>query len=192
MRTLDPKPKHRHRRALLIIALSALTSFFLARSFSLSPPLLLDNLTPSLTTGLYVRTLDRPEPGIIVALNPASINSTLLQTALARQAKTPWLLKRIAAGEGAHICVDADHVSINGETIRTREGRPAFEWQSCQILNPDQYFLLGDHPASIDSRDFGPVNATQIKGSYRLVWEITSAPTNPSAETEVPSKQIVP
>ena len=47
------------------------------------------------------------------------------------------------------------------------EGR---RWQ----LGEDQFFLLGDHPASQDSRAFGPVSRHELVGLVRLrLWPWT-------------------
>ena len=55
---------------------------------------------------------------------------------------------------------------------RDRTGVALPAWRGCRRLAPDERLLLGDTPASLDSRYFGPVRIAQIEGFYRetLTW----------------------
>jgi signal peptidase I len=90
------------------------------------------------------------------------------------------LIKRVIGLPNENVVIRDGRVYINGAlldepyvkdycTYRTCNG----EWQ----LGPDQYFVLGDNRShSLDSHDFGPVQASTIIGIARLrYWPPTKA-----------------
>lgn len=83
------------------------------------------------------------------------------------------LVKRVAGVAGDVMCRDGDKVTINAKTVyaarRDSRGIALPYWQGCIALPPNEVFLLGDNPASFDSRYFGPVTASQISGTYKAV-----------------------
>ena len=80
------------------------------------------------------------------------------------------VLKRIAALPGQHVCMLQSSVQIGtdlvAETLRTdRVGRALSPWRGCRTLLADELFLLNaDHPASFDSRYFGPLDRSFVQG----------------------------
>ena len=81
------------------------------------------------------------------------------------------LVKRVVAGPGDLIGMDAGRVLRNGEAVP--EAVPAELGSSDSFpavaLGADEYFLLGDNRGvSVDSRDFGPVHASQLLGRVVL------------------------
>lgn len=86
------------------------------------------------------------------------------------------LLKRIAALPPQRMCVAQQVVSIDGVAVATtlnadRQGRRLPAWQQCRPLRDGEIFLLSaTHPASFDSRYFGPLPATAVLGLAQPVW----------------------
>ncbi|MBD3833518.1 MAG: S26 family signal peptidase [Brevundimonas sp.] len=139
------------------------------------PALALINESPSLPRGVYVRT-SAPEigRGAVVAIRQPEI----VRTYLARQGMPAEvrLIKRVAATGGDTVCSDGRWLIAPMRTVRIhardRSGVALPAWRGCRRLAPDERLLLGDTPASLDSRYFGPVRIAQIEGVYRetLTW----------------------
>ena len=86
------------------------------------------------------------------------------------------LLKRIAALPPQQVCVAQQLVSIDGVAVATAlaadsQGLRLPTWQQCRPLRDGELYLLGTtHPASFDSRYFGPLPATAVLGLAQPVW----------------------
>jgi len=86
------------------------------------------------------------------------------------------ILKQIAAVAGQHVCVRNGVVYIDGAPVaRTleadRKDRPLTTWTHCRPLLKDELFLLNPaNPASFDSRYFGPIDASFVRGRAILLW----------------------
>ena len=80
------------------------------------------------------------------------------------------VLKRIVAMAGQRVCVAHGYVLIDGLPVaRTRlfdgQQRPLRAWLHCRELLAGELFLLNvDSPASFDSRYFGPVDVSFVRG----------------------------
>jgi conjugative transfer signal peptidase TraF len=80
------------------------------------------------------------------------------------------VLKRIAAMEGQRVCVAHGQVLIDGLAVaatRSFDGqdRPLTPWSHCRQLLAGELFLLNmDSAASFDSRYFGPVDVSFVRG----------------------------
>lgn len=80
------------------------------------------------------------------------------------------LLKRIGAIPPQHVCVRGGGVNIDSvpmaDTLPVdRWGRPLPQWRQCRRLREGELFLLSTaHPASFDSRYYGPVLAANVIG----------------------------
>jgi type IV secretory pathway protease TraF len=161
-------------RAVLPLALGLTGLAGLAAAGRAEPPRLLVNETASLPRGIYLRVSGPPAPGRIVAL-PAPAES---QAYLDRLGATPRtrLLKRVAATGGTAVCASAGWLAWPQGAVRVlvrdRQGRPLPSWRGCRRLAPGELLLLGDTPASFDSRYFGPVPDTDIDAVYAevLTW----------------------
>lgn len=159
--------------ALVALGVGALGAGALASQAGLK--LAIINESPSLPKGLYLRAMSaRPEPGAIVALPPpAPAQPYLRQIGLPPSA---LLLKRVAAAEGELVCRGKEGLSLGGRRLlapeRDRAGRRLPAWSGCLRLGPGEVFLLGDTPASFDSRYFGPVKTAALTGvfSAALTW----------------------
>jgi conjugative transfer signal peptidase TraF len=83
--------------------------------------------------------------------------------------RTIPILKRIAAAAGDVVCVRAGVVAIDRIVVaRTRlvdgQGRALPGWNHCRQLVDNELFLLNTAPDSFDSRYFGPVDASFVRG----------------------------
>jgi len=80
------------------------------------------------------------------------------------------LLKRVGAVAPQHVCivngiVRIDSVPVAAVLRADRWGRPLPSWPQCRQLTEGELFLLSaTHPASFDSRYFGPVSAPAVIG----------------------------
>ena len=86
------------------------------------------------------------------------------------------VLKRIAATAGQRVCVRDGTVLINGAAVATtltRDGkrRRLIGWPHCRKLETGELFLLNaSAPSSFDSRYFGPIDASFVRGKANLLW----------------------
>lgn len=85
-------------------------------------------------------------------------------------ARSVPILKRVAALNGQRVCIRNAIVYVDGAAVaRTRDvdgkGRPLTPWQHCEVLGVDELFLLNvTNPGSFDSRYFGPLDASFVRG----------------------------
>ena len=86
------------------------------------------------------------------------------------------ILKQIAATAGQHVCVRDGVVYVDGIGVARTLGvdgrqRPLTAWPGCRRLVKDELFLLNPHhEASFDSRYFGPVDASFVRGRAVPLW----------------------
>ncbi len=135
------------------------------------------NPTPSVAAGWY-----RIVPADLAALRAGDVVLVRLPPAVAalaeRRAYLPSnvpLLKRVGAVAPQRVCVLGASVNIDGvpaaAVLRSdRRGRPLPAWRQCRALQAGEVFLLGTHPASFDSRYFGPVPASTVLGVAHPLW----------------------
>jgi conjugative transfer signal peptidase TraF len=151
------------------------TAFAIALVAQALGPVATWNHTPSLATGLYVRSATAPTVGAIVAF-PAP------PAALDYAQRRGWggapvlFLKPLAAGPGDHVCVTDDHLEINRRNIApvhmvSSDGTPLPRWNGCREMADGEWFAYAPRtPNSMDSRYYGPVMETDIVGVFRPVW----------------------
>ncbi|MNV33322.1 Peptidase S26 [compost metagenome] len=86
------------------------------------------------------------------------------------------LLKQIGAMAPQRVCVGEGVVRINGVAVAAvlandGVGRELQSWTQCRTLAVGELFLLSNvHPASFDSRYFGPVDASAVIGRAHPLW----------------------
>ena len=138
-----------------------------------APPAII-NETISMRTGLYVRTggVGDLKHGDIIAMPMNQNAKDYLRDRLGYLADT-MLLKRVVALPGETVCRHAGTVTVPGRQVhaerRDSQGTLLPFWTGCHTLLPTEVFVLGDHPASFDSRYFGPVRISALSGTYREV-----------------------
>lgn len=102
--------------------------------------------------------------------------ASLLAAARGYLPLTVPLLKQVGAVAGVRVCVCNDIVYIDSVAItRTLDvdskGRALASWQRCRALGSDELFLLNPgNKASFDSRYFGPVKTTDVRGRVTPLW----------------------
>ncbi|HSV83730.1 MAG TPA: conjugative transfer signal peptidase TraF [Ramlibacter sp.] len=134
------------------------------------------NASSSAPQGLYrVQSVASPNVGDYVL-------ATLPADAAALAAQRGYLptglpiLKRVGAVAGQHVCARGNALLIDGEPsgriLRSdRQGRPLPAWRHCRYLAGGELFLLSaTNPASFDSRYFGPVPASSVRGQAVPLW----------------------
>jgi conjugative transfer signal peptidase TraF len=86
------------------------------------------------------------------------------------------VLKQIVATAGHNVCETEGDVTVDRILRATTlpvdvRGRRMPQWDQCRILLPNELFLLNEaHPASFDSRYFGPLDASFVIGRAVAVW----------------------
>lgn len=158
----------------LVVAAGALGIAMASLSMAASQPKLVWNFSPSVPVGLYGVDLRDWRRGDLVALKPAGQAEAVLSTVSALKPGR-LLIKTIAGVPGDIVCQRAGAVAINGKhaaraRILSPRGWPLLTTEGCNVIRPGDVFLLGDHPASLDSRYFGPVSASGVIGVLDPVW----------------------
>jgi conjugative transfer signal peptidase TraF len=141
-----------------------------------SDPLVVWNASASVPVGLYAVTpLTRPGVGDLVAVRPPEpLGRWLVENGYLGPETA--LLKRVAALPGSEVCREGTTIKVDGHAIaeaqaRDRLGRPLPVWRGCRTLRDGEVFLLNaDHPASLDGRYFGPLDADNIIGRATPIW----------------------
>ena len=157
-----------HRRNAVIVAATAIAAALLVA------PSLIVNVTPSVPLGLYWSHHRAAVRGdfVLIAPPPHLRNLAIGRDYLRRD---QYLLKRVAAVEGDHVCRHLLSVWINSH-IRVwarrndASGRVLPVWFGCRELTGDELFVLGDLPASFDSRYFGPVLRSDVTAVATPLW----------------------
>lgn len=165
----------RPRRLVLFSVVPAAGLLALGGVATPGPAPLLVNESPSLPRGLYVRAAGAPtDRGAVVALRqPPEVRPYLARLGMPAEVR---LIKRVAATGGDTVCSDGRWLIAPMRMVRIhardRAGAALPAWRGCRRLGPDERLLLGDTPASLDSRYFGPVSRDRIEGVYRelLTW----------------------
>lgn len=139
------------------------------------PSPMLVNESPSLPVGLYRLAPGASiGPGVTVAVpQPATARSYLSGLGMPPNV---LLLKRVAAAGGDTVCRQGARVTtplgVRAAASHDRRGAPLPVWSGCRRLGEDELFLLGDTAGSFDSRYFGPVRRSDVRGVYEdlITW----------------------
>jgi conjugative transfer signal peptidase TraF len=145
-----------------------------------STPRLVFNASESVPRGWYaIAEVGRPQPGDYVLVQlPQAVRVFAAQRGYL-PARVP-LIKPVAAVGGQRVCVDSGTVRVDGVAVaRTLasdgNGRPLPKLTLCRVLSEDEVFLLATaSPASFDSRYFGPVDRSFLRGQANP-WRIAAS-----------------
>lgn len=119
------------------------------------------NRTASMPTGIYKRLdLLRSNIGDIIVFKTDSNRDNLI--------------KYVAGIVNDEFCFDESiDLWINGIPVAKNniEKYPQSlpDQSTCQILNPDELLVLGEHQDSYDSRYFGPIKTNQVIAKVKLI-----------------------
>ncbi len=145
------------------------------------------NLSPSLEAGLY-RESRRPfERGDLVTVClPETVGRWARRRGYVGRGGcaggAAQLGKRIAGVAGDRVEVSDEAVTIGGRRLersgridRDADGRPVPRVRAgSRVLAPGEVWLhSGRHPRSLDSRVFGPLRVSEIRGVLEPVWVIS-------------------
>lgn len=175
------KPRSRMRAHLVLAVLSACGLAALAwASFAMPSAHIVYNPSNSVPVGWYrIESVNSPADSLHVgSIVLAQLPAEAAALAAQRGYLPPHipLLKRVGAVAPQHVCIVGGVVRIDGVPVAAvlradRMGRPLPFWQQCRALAEGELFLLSaTHPASFDSRYFGPVSASAVIGVARPVW----------------------
>lgn len=138
------------------------------------------NASASAPKGLYFIERRAPKRGEFALVSPRKEIAFFIENRayLPPEAR---LIKHVAATEGDEVCRDGEAISINENHAAVALpadsiGRDMPRWSGCFTLGPGQFFLLNEHPKSLDGRYFGVTNADEIAGVARALWIHKSAP----------------
>jgi conjugative transfer signal peptidase TraF len=136
---------------------------------------LLWNWTPSLPLGLYwVSPRREANVGALVAFPvPASVRALVRE----RRYLPPGavLVKPVVARASDDVCTEGGRLTVNGAplgaiaTADTR-GRPLPHDARCGPLPAGVVFVASHLPTSFDSRTFGPVPISELRGTVTPLW----------------------
>ena len=87
------------------------------------------------------------------------------------------LIKRVFGIPSDQICRSKNAVFVNDVHVAdtknfARNGLRLPHWQGCFELKTDEYFLLNEHPDSLDGRYFGATKASDLEGTARLIIRV--------------------
>lgn len=149
---------------------AALALIFLAAKPVINPsPILIWNASESVPIGWYFVTKRRPKIGEIAVIRPAE----WVQIYASNRGYLPQevlLLKPIFAAQSSIVCRFGPYIFVDGKhvakaTIMDKKHRLLPVWKGCTVLKHSQYFVLGRHRDSFDSRYFGPIDRDQVIGT---------------------------
>lgn len=137
------------------------------------------NMSPSVPTGIY-RVLPADtilEPGLFIEFcQPVAIRKFVSNTDAGRcpDGSLP-ALKPVAAVAGDVVVVTDDGIAVNGVSVANSGAIAAVPHMAAgqyTVATGDLWVLSHYHPASIDSRYYGPIPSSQVLHIVSLVWEI--------------------
>ncbi len=138
---------------------------------------LLWNWTPSLPLGLYWLSFGgraRVRVGALVAF-PVPVHVRALVTERRYLPPGALLVKPVVALAADSVCTAGGTLTVNGApfgAIRTADtrGRPLPRDERCGPLPEGQIFVASHLATSFDSRTFGPVALSEIRGTVTPLW----------------------
>ena len=153
-----------------VTAIALIGLGFLAVKPLINPvPLVIWNVSESVPLGWYFVAKHQPNLGEIAVIKP----SAWVQIYTSSRGYLPqnvWLLKPVFAAHPSIICRLGAYVFVDGKLVARAKTTDKMHrllpvWKGCKILTPAQFFVLGHHRDSFDSRYFGPIEKRQVIGT---------------------------
>ena len=127
------------------------------------------NTSPSVKSGLYLRSTATPVVGQIIDFRIPQAARNYIQSRTGQNGEDWYILKPIVAGPGDRIDTTGQWLLINGRQIAPMPptndtgGRSLPVWRENRVLGPDEFFVFSNRiPNSFDSRCYGPIERAQI------------------------------
>ena len=163
------------RRRILTLATLAVATITAASAVDW-PTKLIWNETASAPIGFYtVEPIGRLKvPDLVAVMPPEPLASFMVERGYI--GRDVPLLKHVLGLPGQRVCridrtITVDGIVMGEALERDRMGRDLPVWQGCQIIGPDQLFLMNrDAPDSHDGRYFGPLPASSVIGRAVPLW----------------------
>ena len=158
----------KHRK--IMLAMAAIGIAFLATKPLINPvPLVIWNASESVPIGWYFVAKYQPKIDEIAVIKPVD----WVQIYASSRGYLPqdvWLLKPIYAVHPSIICRFGSQVFVDGKQVAKAKiadklHRVLPVWKGCIALSSTEYFVLGKHRDSFDSRYFGPIEQRQVVGT---------------------------
>jgi conjugative transfer signal peptidase TraF len=134
------------------------------------------NTSPSVLSGLYLRSVAAPAIGQIIDFRIPQAARNYIETRTGHNGEDWYIMKPIVAGPGDRVDTTGKWLVINGRQIAPMPpnsdtgGRSLPIWRDNRILGPDQFFVFSNRiPNSFDSRCYGPIRRQEID-SVRKPW----------------------
>jgi conjugative transfer signal peptidase TraF len=91
------------------------------------------------------------------------------------------LAKPVAAAAGDRVCLRGEHLVINDRVITAirshdSQGRPLPHPELCRSLAEGELFVATSHENSFDSRHFGPIASSQLRGTLTPILTFRCEP----------------
>jgi len=144
-------------------------AFLLAKPIINPSPILIWNASESVPVGWYFVAKRPPKVGEITVIRPAEW-VRIYASDRGYLPEKVLLLKPIFAVQSSIICRFGPSVFVDGKhvakaKIMDKKRRRLPVWNGCRALKSSQYFVLGRHQDSFDSRYFGPIDRDQVIGT---------------------------
>jgi type IV secretory pathway protease TraF len=154
--------------AVMVLALPAIVGLVVTPLVQPMPRLIW-NASASVPIGWYFVAHRQPKIGEIAVIKPAD----WVQIYASSRGYLPqdvWLLKPVFAVHPSIICRFGSHVFVDGKQVARAKSvdkmhRVLPVWKGCIALSQTQYFALGHHRDSFDSRYIGSVEQRQVVGT---------------------------
>ena len=153
-----------------VLAMSALAVAAIAAKPCINPvPIVIWNASNSVPIGWYFVSKRQPNLGEIAVIRPTEWVKSYASARGYLPLHTP-LLKPVRATKSSIVCRFGRYVFIDGKLvakakINDKVYRALPVWKGCKVLSSTQYFVLGRHRDSFDSRYLGPVEQNQVVGT---------------------------
>ena len=137
------------------------------------------NTSPSVPSGLYLRSTAAPAVGQIVDFRIPQAARNYIEKRTGQTGEDWYILKPIVAGPGDRVDTTGECLMINGRQIAQMPptndsgGHPLPVWRENRVLGPDEFFVFSNRiPNSFDSRCYGPIRRQQIEAvrAPLLTW----------------------
>lgn len=164
-----------------LVPLVVVMAVFGAGKLALSGHFLV-NFTPSIPRGFYWISLGvRPQPGDLVAFPiPERVRELVYERRYVPRS-IRLLAKPVVAVGGDHVCIRDHRLVVNGQVAGNalsvdREGKSMPRYSGCGVLQPDELFVATDHDTSFDSRYFGPIDRSVVRGTLSALLTFEDRP----------------